>query len=155
VKNNGSLSYNLYQGAAFAGLLYDIEGRRIVSACAEGVIAFGSAVVPGTDATKQVKVPSATGQVFRGVAVSTWAKEQVAGVGQYADKDSVNIAKQCVIWVEVNGNVVVDEAAYFVYTGADAGKFRADNTDADAVPTGVFRSSANSGELALLEINLP
>ena len=150
------LAYNLYMDQASIGLIYDLEPYRIVTACAEGVIPFGTAVIPGTDAEKQVTVPSLTGQTFRGITTQTWAQEQnVSGDGEYKDTAAVNIMKQGTIWVEVNGNVVVDEAAYFVYTGADVGKFRADNTDADAVPTGVFRSTANSGELALLEINLP
>lgn len=149
------LNYNLYQGAAYAGLLYDIEWHRIVSACAEDAIPFGRAVIPGTDAEKQVKLPSGdVAQVFRGIAAATWAQEQVSGVGQYSDTDAVNIMKQGVIWVEVNQNVLVDEAAFFNITG---GTFRKDVNGglAEAVPTGVFRSSANSGELALLEINLP
>jgi hypothetical protein len=150
------LAYNLDMGVAHVGLLYDIRPHRIVSDCAEGIVPFGSAVIPGTDAEKQVKVPTATSQTFRGVALSTWAQEQNAsGDGEYKDTTPVNVLKQGVVWVEVNGNVLVDQPAFFVYTGADVGKFRADGTDADAVPTGVFRSSANSGELAQLEINLP
>lgn len=149
------LDYPLYQDAANPGMIADLQPHTTVSAAAEGAIPFASAVIPGTDAEKQVKIPTATSQTFRGVALSTWAQEQVAGVGQYKDTDAVNIMKKGVVWVYVNGNVLVDQAAFFVYTGADVGKFRADATDADAVPTGVFRSSANSGELAKLEINLP
>lgn len=150
------IAYNLYPNAAHVGLLYDLEPHRVVSPAAEGVIPFGSAVIPGTDAEKQVKIPTATLQVFRGVALSTWAQEQNAsGDGEYKNTSAVNLLKQGIVWVFVNGNVLVDAPAFFVYTGADVGKFRADATGADAVPTGVFRSSANSGELALLEINLP
>lgn len=148
-------SYNLYQDAAHVGLLYDNEPYTMVNAAAEGAIPFGSAVVAGTDAEKQVKVPTATSQVFRGITISTWAQEQIAGDGQYLDTDAVNIIKKGVVWVTVNQNVLVDAPAFFIYTGADAGKFRADATDADAVPTGVFRLSANAGELVPLEINLP
>ena len=150
------LAYNLYMDAAHVGLLYDIEPHRIASDCADGIIPFGSAVIPGSDPEKQVKVPTATSQQFRGVALATWAQEQNAsGDGEYKDTSAVNVLKQGVVWGEGNGDVLVDEPAYFVYTGADVGKFRADATDADAVPTGVFRSSATSGNLAQLEINLP
>lgn len=152
------LTYDLYQKAGHAGLLYDIEPHRIVTGAAEGAIPFGRAVVPGTDPEKQVMLPDPSGlEKFRGVAKSTWAQEQdLTGEGQYKDKAAVNVVKQGVIWVEVNGDVVVDGAAYFVFTpGADLGKFRGDDTAASIVPTGVFRSSASSGELAILEINLP
>lgn len=150
------ITYNLYQAAAHIGLLYDIEPSTIVNACAEGQVFFGHAVVAGTDPLTQVKMPTATGSVFRGVALSTWAKEQnTSNAGLYNETEAVNILKQGAVWVRVNSNVAIDEAAYFVYTGANLGQFRNDNTDADAVPTGVFRSTANSGELALLEINLP
>lgn len=152
------LNYNLYQGAAHAGLLYDIEPHRIITNAAEGAILFGRAVVAGTDAEKQVMLPDPSGlEKFRGVAKSTWAQEQdITGEGQYKDKAAVNVMKQGVIWVEINQNVLVDDIAYFVYTaGADLGKFRKDDTNAILVPTGVFRSSANSGELVQLEINLP
>jgi len=149
------LTYNLYQGAAYRGLIYDIENHRTVSAAAEGAIPLGFALVAGTDPEKQVTLPGVPGQPFRGISIGTWDQEQVAGVGQYRDTEAVNVMKQGLIWVEVNGNVLIDQSAFFVNTGVDAGKFRADATDAEAVPTGVFRSSANSGELALLEINLP
>lgn len=152
------LEYNLYQSAAHVGLLYDIEPHRIVTNAAEGGIRFGSAVIPGTDPLKQVRAPDPAGlEHFRGVALSTWAKEQnLNGEGEYKGGDAVNVLKQGLVWVEVNGNVTIDDAVYFVITaGIDNGKFRGDNTGAELVPTGVFRTSANTGELALIEINLP
>lgn len=150
------LDYSLYMNTAFIGLISDLQAHRIVSAAAEGVVPFGIAVVPGTDAEKQIIVPTQTGEVFRGVSVATQAVEQNAlGDAEYADTSVVSIMKQGTIWVRVNSNVLVDAAAFFVYTGAEVGQFRNDGTSADAVPTGVFRSTANSGDLALLEINLP
>ncbi len=152
------LKYDLYQGVAHAGLIYDIEPHRIITKAAEGGIRFGSAVIPGTDVEKQVRAPDPAGlEHFRGIATSTWAKEQnLAGAGEYIGGNAVNVLKQGVVWVEVNQDVVIDDAAYFVITaGIDNGKFRKDNTGAELVPTGVFRSSASAGELAQLEINLP
>ena len=152
------LTYNLYQAAAHAGLLYDIEPHRIVTRAAEGVIIFGRALVAGTDAEKQVILPDPAGlEKFRGIAEATWAGEQsIAGQGEYKDKAAVNVIKQGIVWVLVTQNVLVDDPAYYVITaGADLGKFRKDATEAELVPTGVFRSSANSGTLAQLEINLP
>lgn len=150
------LTYNLYMGAKHIGMISDARPHLIETRAAEGIILFGYAIVEGTDPLTQVKIPAATGKAFRGISISTWAKEQDAlGDGKYTDKEAVNILRRGEIWVMVNGNVTVDDAAYFVYTGADAGKFRNDATNADAVPTGVFKNSANSGELALIEINLP
>lgn len=150
------LTYNLYMPEKHIGLISDARPHLVETKAAEGEILFGYAIVEGTDPLIQVKIPAVTGKAFRGISISTWAKEQdILGDGKYKDKEAVNILRQGEIWVLVNGNVAIDDPAYFVYTGADAGKFRNDATDADAVPTGVFKSSANSGELALIEINLP
>ena len=150
------LTYDLYMKAAHAGLIADLRNSTIETESAEVAILYGLAIVAGTDPLVQVKIPTATGQVFRGIAAETQSKEQdTAGDGKYNPEEAVNVLRKGVIWVTVNGNVVVDEPAYFVYTGTDAGKFRADNTDADLVPTGVFKSTANTGEIAAIEINLP
>ena len=149
------LDYNLYMPEKHIGMIADGRQHLIETNAAEGAIKYGFGVIAGTDPAKQVKLPLLTGGVFRGITISTWAKEQVSGDGLYADTDAVNTLRRGVVWVEVNSDVVIDEAAYFVYAGADAGKFRNDATSADAVPTGIFRSSALSGELAKLEINLP
>lgn len=151
------LDYSENMPVANIGLVADLEFAYKVSYAAEGVVGYGVAVVAGTDAEKQIKVPTATGQKFRGVSISTWANEQLKATseGEYKDKQAVNVLRKGRIWVRVNANITVDDPAYFVYTGADAGKFRNDNTDADRVPGGEFRSSANAGELAVIEINLP
>ena len=151
------LNYNLYMAEKHIGMISDARPHLIETKAAEGVVPFGYGIVEGTDPLTQVKVPAVTGKVFRGIAVSTWAQEQNAlGDGEYVEKDAVNVLRQGEIWVEVNANVVVDDPVFIVYgAGADAGKFRNDDTSADAVPTGVFKSTANSGELALVEINLP
>lgn len=137
-----------------------LEGTRpyvMESYAAEGTVEFGRAVMAGTDVDKQVKIPTSAGQLFRGVSVSTWATEQNpnTGDGTYYAKDSVNVLRRGVVWVEVLDAVSTDEAAYF-YTAN--GKFTStnpqDNT-VDQVPTGIFRSSADAGGLAKLEINLP
>ena len=107
------LTYNLYPDVSHVGLLYDLEPHRVVSPCAEGAIPFGSAVIPGTDAEKQIKIPTATSQTFRGVALSTWAQEQnSSGDGEYKDTTAVNLLKQGTVWVFVNGNVLVDQPVY-------------------------------------------
>lgn len=151
--------YSQYPAEGVAGMKVDSREDTVESYAAEGAIGFGLAVIKGTDAAVQVKKPAAADGVFRGVALRTLAmSRQADGTDGYADEDAVNVLRQGQVWVPTITAVAVDGAAYFVNSGADAGKFSATNDGTtDAVPTGVFRSAvaATSGGLAKLEINLP
>lgn len=148
--------YNFYMDKATPGMLVDAENAYIESSLADGSVSFGLAVVPGTDAEDQVKTPSALTDLFRGIAVNTHAVQQnTSGDGLYADTTAVSVLRRGKAWVYTNDTVSADDAAYFVYTGADAGKFRNDSTNAVRVPGGYFRSAGVSGDLVVVEINLP
>lgn len=159
-------AYELRHPAAKLGMLGDVRTSVTEGYTAEDELLFGMACVAGTDPVLQVKKPSTGGEVFRGVTIMNQAKEQILesgelfkSSGKYLENQQVPVLRRGVIWVEVNQDVEPDDPAFFVHTGAaaDIGKFRMDDaaTDADAVPTGVFRSAATAGNLALLEINLP
>lgn len=152
-------TYSRNTSAGLAGLPVDIRDCTIESYAAEEAdgIGFGLALVPGTDPDKQVKLPSGEALVFRGISVHTYAVEQQSdGTVEYADEQTVNVLRRGVIWVQTTGTVTRDQAAFFVISGANAGKFTdTDDATTDPVPSGVFRSSASGGALAKLEINLP
>lgn len=154
------LNYDLYFRKYVAGLIADCRPYTVETHIASEDILYGLGVVrdqsPLDSQYTHVKIPDAGGQVFRGVAIMTWSKQQDAsGDGKYVAKDPVNVLRKGVAVVPVNANVSIDNDVYLVHTGADAGKFRNDGTDADLVPTGVFKTAANTGELAVIEINLP
>jgi len=158
--------FSLYFNAAKLGELYDRREALTEAFVAETALRFGQACVVGTDKDRQVKAPSTTGQVFRGISIATWQLEQqITGYptdssGSYPIKMPLPVLRRGSIWVKVSQDVSVDDPVYFVHTDASpaiVGTFRKDaNTDkADLVPTGVFRKAAKSGELAVVEINLP
>lgn len=141
-------AYNLHQPAAFAGLVFDLASTVSESGAAEGNVGFGLAVVKGTisngvDGSSQVKVPTASGGVFRGIARHTHSVPQNGAnpVG-YPDTETVGYLRRGRIWVPVVDAVTEDGAAYFVNTGAKAGWFAAAASDtASAVAT------ANAGNV--------
>jgi hypothetical protein len=159
-------SYDLNMAAGQAGQKVNAMYDYVESKAAEGAIPFGRAVVAGTDAEKQVAVASADTETFRGVALFTHSipqdMDQSATMGEeltdgaeYRDKDTVSVLRKGQVWVEVTADVTADEDAYVdVLTDGEEGKFT--NVDTDNLSAnGVFRTSADEGELAVLEINLP
>lgn len=152
-------SYTQKMPVAVAGMLGDIRDCTVESYAAEvAAIAFGLGVIAGTDPLKQVKLPATGGGVFRGVSMHEQAQEQGLGTGlvSYKVGDAVNTLRKGLIWVQTAGAVAIDVPAFFVNSGADAGKFDdLDDGSTDAVPGGVFRSATTGAGLALLEINLP
>lgn len=149
-------SYNYNMPVSQAGQLADIRDNLIESFSAQGAVGLGLAVMAGTDKDRQVKVPAAASDVFRGVSVADQAIEQgyKTGTVTYADTATVPTLRRGAIWVQVAVNVSTDDAAYFVPT---TGQFsNTSNSSANgAVPGGVFRSAGVAGGLAKLEINLP
>lgn len=151
------IDYNLTLTEGQEGLVTDLRPNTIISKIAEGVVGFGRALVAGTDATSQVKIPSAAGQVFRGVSVGTWAMERNSLLNaEYIDKSTVSVLRKGEIWVTVKGDVVIDTQVYYYISGANAGLFTSAVTNtAQLLPGAVFTSSALDGELATIELILP
>jgi len=150
-------SYSVTPGRAVAGMLAD-SGQDMfhLSRAAEGAaVPFGLAVVAGTNKETQVKIPTATEGFFMGVSLHEHTLD-APETGVIAIKETLSVCRKGRIWVKTNEVVAAGEAVFFVNSGADAGKFRNDNTSADAAPAGVAFAGYDAGTgLALLELNLP
>ena len=163
--------YGFSLDAAQAGQKAGLDFDHVESFAAEGAVAFGHGVVAGTDAAKQVAVASADTETFMGVSLFTHKQAQgidmSASMGdqfstgaEYRDKDTVNVLRRGRVYVEVTAEVDAGDDAYVdVTSDGEEGKFTdaADDGDGnDNLATGgVFRSGADVGELAIVEINLP
>lgn len=145
--------YNINMREAIAGQLAEIKNYDIENGAAEGAIDFGFGVVAGTDAAKQVKLPAADSDVFRGVAGHTHKEQNSSGAARYEDTEAVNVVRKGVVWVETDDAVSIDEAATLEIA---TGKFSNNAAGVGFIATGgVFRSSVAAAGIAKLEINLP
>jgi len=149
-------AYNRDFEVAQAGMIADLGfSDRIESGDAEGAVNFGRIVVAGTNPETQVAEASADDETVAGISVLTHLEQSAAGVAQYADKETVNVARKAVVWMPVTDPVTINTAVYadLVTNTAYATGASASNLE---VPTAVFRSGkdATTG-LAKVEINLP
>lgn len=158
-------TYGFSLDRAQAGQKADAGFDHVESFAAEGAVAFGYGVVAGT-AENQVAVAAADDDDFVGVSVFTHAIEQ--GIDQsaskgelystgaeYRDGDTVNVLRRGRVYVTVTDDVVAGEDAYVdVVTNDEEGQFTNVSTS-NLATGGVFRTSADSGELAVVEVNLP
>lgn len=158
--------YGFSLDAAQAGQKAGLDFDHVESFAAEGAVFFGAGVAAGTDPEKQVAVVAADTDDFMGVSLFTHKQAQgidmAASMGdqystgaEYRDKDTVNVLRRGRVYVEVTAEVTAGEDAYVdVLTDGEEGKFT--NVSADNLATGgTFRSGADVGELAIVEINLP
>lgn len=116
------------------GALVDLGLKNIVTRIAEGDIAFGLALVQGT-ADRQVKIPAATG-VFQGVGVKS--NVEYGGESKYLDESPISMIEKGRIYVPVTTNVAKNAQAFFIHTGASAGKFCVTGTADSTIATGAF-----------------
>ena len=158
--------YEFTLDKAQAGQKAGLDFDHVESFAAEGAVPFGRGVVHGTNPEKQVAVPADDTGIFAGISVFTHSREQTlnqdatmgeqfSGGAQYRDKDTVSTLRKGRIYVLVTAAVEAGEDAYVdVLTEGEEGKFT--NVDTDNLATGgVFRSAADEGELAIVEVNLP
>ena len=158
--------YEFTLDKAQAGQKAGLDFDHVESFAAEGAVPFGRGVVHGTNPEKQVAVPADDTGTFAGISVFTHSREQTlnqdatmgeqfSGGAQYRDKDTVSTLRKGRIYALVTAAVEAGEDAYVdVLTEGEEGKFT--NVDTDNLATGgVFRSAADEGELAILEVNLP
>lgn len=155
-------SYNIEQSEAFAGLKVDSRFDTVESHLAEGAIDFGLGVVAGTDATRQVKVPAADTEVFRGLTVHRHVeKKQGTGVAQYEDKTTVDVLRKGIVWCVVEPTVASLSEDDDVYINVAVAAHRGKVTEVSTgnIATGgkcrKLVTSAGGEDLAAVEINLP
>jgi translation elongation factor EF-4 len=144
------LDYSAEFAKSFAGLLAHAKFSDIVSKVSQSaLLKFGYGAKLGT-ADNQVNVLSANTDKFAGVIVHQHVED-----GLITDQMPLSILKKGRIWVKVDANVVKGDAAFVRVAGGEVGVFRnaADGVNTIAV-VGTFFSSANSGELAILELNI-
>lgn len=162
-------TYNTQPDQAFAGLLGDVGPHDALSRAFEAaaspraVSPFGVAMVAGADGTVQAKLPTATGQVFIGVAIHKHRAPlnvDPATATGIEDGDTMSLLTKGRIWVTVEEAIAIGDAVFFRHTQAgaeQAGAFRndADTADADEITSARWLSTTTGPGLALLEINVP
>lgn len=108
-------SVNLYNLAAFNGMLADLSDNDILSYSAETAIGIGKTVKLGTNKERQV-VESGTGVgagvLVVGFSIHDHAREQSsAGVVNFAVGDTVNVLKRGRFWAVTDDAVVAGSVA--------------------------------------------
>ncbi len=151
-------SYTRDAVRALPGLLADSGHDMFLESLAAetAAIEFGLAVQAGTDPEKQAVLYA--GGTLAGIASKTHALDEVteaAGLDGASVGETMSVLRKGRVWVQTNEAVVAGDAVFCVNTGADAGKFRNDATDATAVPSAAFKAYDATAGLALLELNLP
>jgi hypothetical protein len=163
---SGQTTYQLTPNAAFAGMIADIRTTIVDSYSVEGAdgIGFGLAVTYGalaptfTSINKSCKVLSANSDVVIGFTAQQHTEQGYpfsASSGKYSLNETANIVTFGKIWIQTNASVVAGAPVYIVYTGADAGKARGDNSSAILIPGAVFGSSCSGAGVALVNFNFP
>lgn len=147
-------SYDLNQPVAYAGMKLDSRFDTVESYAAEEAIPFGVGVVAGTDPLVQVKIPTADTDTFRGISLQTHKEQLSNGTVQYNQSDAVSTLREGGAYVEASVAVTVDEPAYVVASGGDAGKFTNVSTS-NIGPVGVFKGTIAAAGIVPVEINLP
>lgn len=149
-------SYDLNQGVAYAGMKADARYDEVVSFQAESAIAFGRGVVAGTNASTQVKQPTAGG-TFKGVAVHTHkVPTTINGNARYEDTEMVNVMRKGLVWVDCQTGSAIGITTAVRMMDA-TGKFTGQTTGSSAISGCAFASTyATTGTaLVALELNLP
>ena len=160
------VTYSNVPAAAFPGMLADSGPWDIESALAEVPLDAGLGVMVGatTGPTPTVKLPSASGDLakFKGIACYEAARMPTGNANRFKVSDPISCVTQGRVWVQVDataGGDMVDEGpVYWVFTGANAGKFRGDagsGPSAVLVPNAKCKIGGSAGSVAMIKINLP
>ncbi len=115
-------------------------------------ITIANIVVAGGASQAGSTVTYSGDDLFRGISLQTHKEQNLSGVVQYADKESVSVARQGVFWIETAVAVTADDDAYVLYDGT--GKFTNVSTN-NMATGGKFRSTVGAAGLAKVEVNIP
>ena len=147
------LSYSAKPPAGSPGLLYS-QGSGVLevsSFSAENAIAFGDAVMAGTDGAKQVKKLAGDATKFSGVAV--YASEALEGDGDksYVAEDMAAVVQIGKVWVKAGGAVTVNAEVTPSIVGGQ--KFSAGTAATGAFVRAIARTAAAAdGDIMLIEL---
>lgn len=145
-------SYDINQPKAYAGQLFGLAPKDVVSRAAEGAISFGVAVGMGTDEQKQVAAGIGTG--FVGISLRSLEREGAIYTGNiaYADKETVGIIRSGYVWAVCPSGCNPGDPVNFVNaTGVlDSGAAVAGETLLDDA---IWDSTASAGELAVIRLD--
>lgn len=150
-------SVNLYNPAAFNGMLADLSDNDIISDAAEGAVLIGRTVRLGTNrATQVIQSSNAVGQgaLVVGIALHDHAREQSsAGLVQYADKDTVSVLRRGRMWVETQDAVVAGSVANLhLATGKFTDEAVAAGIEAITQLTVRFMTGTTAAGLAIVDV---
>ena len=154
-------SYTNRPEIGLPGQLFGTERPKLLTKQAEGNLPFGIAVTYGT-AEKEVAAPSSGSDVIIGVVVRNMDKNtsHLSGTNQVEDGALHPVICEGMVYVEVEDAVTAGGQVFVRHTAAGAevlGAFRsdADTSDAAALAGARYITSADAGELAVLQLNLP
>lgn len=126
----------------------------------DAVLTFGYGLVRGASDDSLV-LPSATGFTFMGVAFATDTIEKRSGYSLDANGDmgwpvdyTASYVRRGLVAVPVETACVQGGAVYLTHTGANAGQFRNDGTNADLIPNAVFWKTLAGAGVGLIRLNL-
>lgn len=151
-------SYDRNYGEAFAGMKADARYDEVISRQAEGAIDFGHGVVRGTDAERQCKEPSTTGDVFLGIALHRH-KQPSSGVARYEDTETVDVLRKGQVWAKIKDVAITAGDEAYLETGTSGNGCFTNATSGTTISTGCSfdqnYASGASRAIARLDINEP
>lgn len=150
-------SYNFHMSWGCAGGIFDLAPHAIdtfLNEEANGVLKGGMAVVKGTAAGKQVKLPTSTDDVFEGISVvnRTTEMERYSAVAPVLNNAAVGVMRYGKIYGRLAADVApaFGQPVYVVVTGTEKGCFTTASSGAMAI-NARFVSEANNG-VAVIEL---
>ena len=150
-------TYSKSMAKAIGGTIYDLSPHRVDSFAVEsGTIYPGMGVILGTDPETQVKLPTASVSSIPGVVLMQGKEQNTDGTVTFVAEDTVPVLNKGRVNVLTTTAVTAGEAAYLVFSGANAGKFtNAANasTTASAITGARFLTTLTAAGVAAVELN--
>ena len=151
-------TYNFDTQRGIAGGIYDLSPYAIDTFLNEentGDMKFGVAVVAGTTAGKQVKLPVAASSAIEGVTVNNLTTEYDLAGNLYIRKDAaIGVMRYGRIWVRVatGATPAYGDAAYVVKSTAEFGYFTNSSSSTLAVKGRFLSAKDPVSGLAVVEL---
>ena len=153
---SAQLTYKFATPMGVAGGIVDLAPYMIDTFTNEentGVMGFGMGVVDGTTAGVNVKLPTATNQIFEGVTVNNLTTElDMEGKIHIHNKAAIGVMRYGKVYVKLASDVspTYGAAAYLVCAGDDKGCFTTSSSSTMAINARFVSGAANG--IAMLEL---